>query len=412
MLPSIQSLKIDGSRILLRADLNVPIKDKAIIQDYRLKAILPTIDHILARNGKVILIGHIGRPHPQVFDENYSTKIIAQWLSDHGYQADHEIDLMNAVTKSHQQRDRILVVENLRFFQGERAVNDHFADLLSQLGDFYINDAFGCLHRTDTSVTLLAEKFSSEKRACGLLVEKEISQLSDLFEKAQHPFVMVLGGSKIDDKISTIKNFITQEADHRVTTILVGGLLAQAFLQAQTPGMRNTEIDDHSVNKARIILDLAEQYSVDVILPSDFLIIESDLGVRPTSCSADALPTGSRCVDIGPTTVKDFCKHIAQSKTIFMNGTMGIYEYPVYASGTQQILQAIASEQIHSVIGGGDAVAAAFQSGYAEKVTFLSTGGGATLAFLAAHNPYRTLPGLKALCCDEGNALDALERHS
>ncbi len=411
MIPLIQSLHLEGKRVLLRADLNVPVQDKVIIQDHRLRALLPTIDYILAHGGKAILIGHIGRPQPQIFDENFSTLIIAQWLRDHGYHADHELDLMNAIARSHQLRDLILVFENLRFFQGEREVNDHFADLLAQLGDVYINDAFGTMHRPDTSVTLLAEKFSPENRACGKLVEKEIAELSHLQTSAEQPFVMVLGGSKIDDKIGTIEQFITKEAEHRVTSILVGGLLAQAFLQAQNPSLRNVEIDDYAVSKARQIIDLAQQFSVEIVLPTDFFATQFDLGSSPLQFAADAIPQGSRCVDIGPATAHDFSMKIAEAKTIFMNGTMGIYEYPEYASGTTTVLNAIASSGAHTVIGGGDAVAATFQSGFAENISFLSTGGGATLAFLAADNPYRKLPALKALCSNGENVLDALERH-
>jgi len=344
----IEKIDLKNKRVFLRADLNVPLGDKGILSDFRLQSILPTIDYIKKNGGKVVLATHIGRPPAgkvkNYFDEKFSTKRLMPWFEERGYEVDYEIDLKQAIEKSDQDFDRILLVENLRFFNGERETSESFAELLARLGDVYVNDAFGVWHREDTSVTLLPEQFDEEKRAFGLLAEKEIKTLSKLRDEHEQPFVVVLGGNKGRLKLNLLERFIDLPGEKRVKTALIGGAIAQNFPNA--------------------LMDKAKQYGVEILLPVD--------GV------------GDGVVyDIGPKTVDIFCKKIAEAKTIFANGTMGVYEQEEFETGTKKILKAIAESAAYSVIGGGDAVAATFKFGLDKQMSFLSTGGGATLAFLA-----------------------------
>lgn len=330
-------------KVFLRADLNVPTKDKKIVQDYRLHAILPTINEIKKAGNKIILATHIGRPpaadHTNFFDENLSTKILVPWFEQHGYEIEYEMDLLKAIEKSKQHPKKILLLENLRFFNGERQTNLEFAQLLAQLADSYVNDAFGLLHRNDTSVTLLPEQFPPDKRSFGLLVKKELQELTKLKENPEQPYIVILGGNKSETKLKLLHKLLEQPESTRPEKILLNGLLAQALTQ---PPHKN------------------------VLLPID---TQTD--------------RNNNIFDIGPKTIELFKKEIARAKTIFANGTMGAYEQPEYETGSKAILQAIADSSAYTVIGGGDAVAATFQFGLEKKMDFLSTGGGATLAFLA-----------------------------
>ena len=337
--------KYANKRVFLRADLNVPLKEKQIVQDYRLNSILPTIDYIQKNGGKVILATHIGRPEAKsqknFFDENLSTKILVSWFEEHNYKIDYEIDLLKAVDKSKQDWDKILLLENLRFFNGEQEVSNDFAQLLAQCADFYINDAFALSHRSDTSVTLLPEQFDTKDRELGPLYKKEIQELTKLKESPEQPFLIVLGGNKSETKLKVLDSLLEKPEHARVKTILLGGALAQG-------------------DKAKNLVDKAKNYGVNVILPID----------------------GTNC-DIGPKTIELFKKEISLAKTIFVNGTMGIYEKPGCQTGTQEILHAVAQSEAYSIIGGGDAVAATHLFGFEKDMNFLSTGGGATLEFLS-----------------------------
>lgn len=383
----IKNLNLEKKRVFLRADLNVPIENNKIIQDYRLESILPTIDYIQKQGGKVVLTTHIGRPTPgnkaNFFDANFSTKILADWLKDKGYSVDHEVDLLQAIEKSKEDFDQILLLENLRFFHGEKEVDYEFAQLLAQLADVYVNDAFGIIHRTDTSVTLLAEQFDAQNRAFGLLIEKEIEELTKLKENPEQPFVIALGGSKVKTKIKVLEQFLEQQDSRRVKTILTNGLIAQAL-------------------KSTGFLEKAKDYNVNVITPVDVCVTSETLDQPATVYDANKIPEDKVIVDIGPKTIEMFKKEIGQAKTIFASGTMGMYEKAEYANGSREILQAIADSDAYSVVGGGDVVAAAHLFDLEKNMNFLSTGGGATLAFLASKNPQEELAALK-ICCITSN---------
>lgn len=397
MIPLITSINLKDKRVLLRADFNAPIKNKQITHDYRLKATLPTINYIQEQGGKVVLITHLGRPKNHQFDENLSTRIVANWLEEQGYLVDYEIDLMQAIEKSNTNQNSILIIENIRFFGGEKEVNINFAQLLARLGDIYINDAFGVIHRADTSLTLLAEQFTQGAKACGLLIEKEMKELDQLKKNPQQPFFMILGGSKLEDKIGMIEQLAEQEKSSRVNTIIAGGLIGQILLAAQQQMNPPLQATPEALAHAQKALQIIQDFDISLVLPTDFLVIDNKTDTPAQVYSLDKIPAQAACVDIGPETIKNFVSLITQAKAIFANGTMGIYEQAEYTKGTQAVFTACADSSAYRLIGGGDAVTATFQYGLADKMNYLSTGGGATLAYLATHNPANDLPGLRAL---------------
>ena len=342
----IENLNLKNKRVFLRADLNIPIQNKKISQDYKLEKIIPTIDYILKNGGKVILATHLGRPqaagHTNFFDKDLTTKILVPWFENKGYKIKYEIDLEKAKTLSENRLDEILLLENLRFFNGEKGnlqERERFATILRELADVYVNDAFALAHRDDTSVTLLPQKF--EYKAVGFLVGKEISQLNKIKQNPEQPFVVILGGNKIKTKIPLLESFIKKKSN-RPASIIIGGAVAKD----------TTFLKD--------FLDKAKENDIKILLPVDDL---ND--------------------DIGPKTIKLFCEEINKAKTIFVNGTMGIYENKESQTGTKEVLQAVANSNAYTVAGGGDCIAAIHMFNLQDKFDFLSTGGGATLAFLA-----------------------------
>jgi len=398
---NLKNITCTGKRVFVRSDLNVPLKNKQILDDYRLQAIVPTLDYILQQGGKVILATHLGRPKGQ-FDANLSTRLLIPWFEKHGYSIDFASDIAQAEQKSTQNFDTILLLENLRFLPEERyspntlEAAQKLAKKLSSLASIYINDAFGVMHRNDTSVTLVPEYFDPEHRGIGFLVAKEIETLENLKKHPKQPFVLVIGGSKLHDKIDMIEKFLQAPKSVRIKTIVAGGLIAQAFLYVQGYNMGIAPIDDQTQQIAKKILTQAHDAGVTIILPSDFYL-ELTHNFRSRALLIDQIPSNGVIVDIGPQTVDIFSHILAQAETIFANGTMGIYETPAYAEGTKKVLQAISQSNAFSLIGGGDINAAAHLFGVAKDIDFCSTGGGATLAFLGAEDPFEDLPGLHVL---------------
>ncbi len=347
----LKDLDLKNKRVFLRADLNVPIDNKEIMQDYRLKGILPTIKYIQEHGGKVILATHIGRPEAaketNYFDKKLSTQILIPWFEKNNFKIKLERDLIDAEAESHKDFDQILMLENLRFFNGEKGdvkERSRLAQLLYNTADIHINDAFGLTHRKDCSVTDLPKLFEPSKQGFGLLIEKEIKALNKLKEEAKQPFLLILGGNKIEDKIKILDNFLKQPKANRIQTILIGGKVDESFVKD--------------------FLEFAKKEEINIFLPEDYIKI-------------DGIP-----VDIGPKTIKTFENVIKTAKTIFVNGSMGIYEKPESAEGTKAILKAICASDAYTVAGGGDCVAAIYKFGLQDKFDFLSTGGGATLAYL------------------------------
>ncbi len=367
---TIKTLDLKGKRVFLRSDLNIPISsketlnvDEKILQDYKLEKIIPTIDYIIKNGGKVILATHIGRPkaegHTNFFDIDLTTKILVPWFEKRGYKICYEIDLEKAITLSKQNFGEILLLENLRFFNGEKGSpqeREKFAKILRDTADVYVNDAFALSHRDDTSVTLLPQKF--EQKSVGLLTEKEISQLNKIKTNPKQPFVFILGGNKIKTKIPLLKNLIEKEND-RPSSIIIGGAIADVFLDTKNPS--KTKYNKEDIEFAKSFLEKAKENNIKILLPIDKLEL-----------------------DIGPETIKLFCKEITKAKTIFVNGTMGVYQKKDSQTGTKEVLKSIANSNAYTVAGGGDCVAAIHMFDLQDKFNFLSTGGGATLAFLGS----------------------------
>ncbi len=400
-LPIIQNCQFKGKRVLLRADLNVPLIQGAIEQDFRLRSILATINYIQKNGGKVILVTHIGRPsavgRAHLYDEALSTKHLLPWFKAQGFIINHETDLVAAHHKSKQHFNHILLLENLRFFNSERESNAHFAELLSYLGDFYVNDAFALVHRHDTSVTLLPEEFDRNHRSIGMLMQKEIAELTKLRENKTDDLVILVGGNKIKDKVPMIEHFMDPARHPNLKAICLGGGIGLAFLKAQGYETGQTSIDEDTISLAQKILALAGDNKIKLMLPLDHRVAlhgDQDLLVVDVT---HKIPEHGTCVDIGPRTMQAFSEELVKAKIIFSNGTMGIYEQTACRLGTCGILAAIAQAPGYSIIGGGNTASAIHACDLHDQINFISTGGGATLAFLGCHNPEKDLPALEAL---------------
>lgn len=401
-LPTLQSCQLRGKRVLVRADLNVPLlPNHEIEQDFRLRSIIPTITYIQEQGGKIILATHLGRPsavgRAHLYDEALSTKHLLRWFINKGFAIDYEPDLVAAHHKSKQHFNNILLLENLRFYNSERETNAHFAEILSFLGDVYVNDAFALAHRNDTSVTLLAQEFDSNNRCMGLLMQKEITELEKLRHNKTDSLVILIGGNKIKDKIPLIKQFMDPENHPNLQAICLGGGIGLAFLKAQGYETGQTAIDEETTDLANKIITLAVENKRTLLLPVDHRVAlhgSKDLLVVDIS---HKIPEHGTCVDIGPKTLQAFSHEIAQAKLIFSNGTMGIYEQDACRLGTCGILSAIAQAEGYSIVGGGNTTSAIHACSLHDKVNFLSTGGGAMLAFLGCEKPEEDLPALAAL---------------
>lgn len=400
-LPGLESLSLRGKRVFLRADMNVPLINGTIEEDFRLRALLPTIYHIIEQGGKIILASHIGRPSAagksRLFDEALSTRHLVPWFTQKGFNIHHEHDLVAAHHKSRQYPNHILMLENLRFFHSERETNANFAELLAFLGDVYVNDAFALTHRHDTSVTLLAKEFDPHQRAIGKLMEREIAELNKLRTNQTDPLVVIVGGNKIKDKLPMIEHFIDPERHPNLTSICLGGGIGLAFLKAQGYETGQSLIDDDSIELAQRIMLTAGEHNIRLVLPVDHRIAmhgEQDL---ETVDITHRVPEHGTCVDIGPKTLALFSQEIERASIIFNNGTMGIYERNACRTGTCGLLNVIAQSKAYSVVGGGNTTSAIHACNLQSHINFISTGGGATLAFLGCVNPEKDLPALAAL---------------
>ncbi len=390
----------NGKRFFVRADCNIPLYEENIQHhDFRLKSILPTIDFILNNGGKIILGTHLGKPkaleRTNYFDEKLSTKQLIPWFKEKRYNITYEIDLMKAIDRSQGSFDQILLLENLRFFNGEHEHNFEFAQLLRKCADFYVNDAFGMIHRNDTSVTLLPEQFSVEQRFWGKLMKKECIFLDNLKRNLPHPFTCIIGGKKVSNKLTWLLQLIDTQENCRPKTILTGGLTALAFLQAENHLEASSEISTHQIKLAQSIINLCQQYNITLIIPKDFVVLDNqengNTSIVSNFCDINSRPI----VDIGPSTIQTYINIINQSKLVITAGTMGRYEHHNSAEGSKKILCSLNRET--TIVGGGDTVAALISFECHNAISFLSTGGGSLLAYFASSDPYKELPGLAHL---------------
>jgi phosphoglycerate kinase len=380
----LDTLSFYGQRIFLRADLNIPLEQGKIIDDYRLLSLLPTIDLIAQKGGKIILATHIGRP--TAYEASLSTQHLIAWFCTRGYHIDFAENPDQAIIKSREKNNAIILLENLRFFYGEQHHEKEFAHLLAASADFYVNDAFGLVHRNDTSITLLPLLFPPQKRTIGLLIEKELRNLDPLIEKPARPYIALIGGSKISTKLPLLEGLL-----EHVDTICLCPALVFTFLQASGEKVGKSLIDDLYRTHAQEIILRAQELKKELLFPLDYQIAKNTFDGSLSSVDANAIPSDSIGISIGPKTIEQWGIKIVQARTVFYNGLMGFIERPDTLAGARSIFHAMADSDGYSVLGGGDTVAAAQALGYGDKVDFLSTGGGATLAYIAGQK----LPGLE-----------------
>jgi len=392
----IDDVEFSGKRVLTRVDFNVPLADGKVTEDTRIRAALPTIKKIVADGGKVILMSHLGRPKGEIKSE-FSLKPVAERLSELlGQKVKLAPDCVGekVETMVNNLKDgEVLLLENTRFHKGETANDPEFSAQLAKLGDVYVNDAFGAAHRAHASTVGVAKIL--KEAAAGYLLKTEIENLNQLLESAEKPFVVILGGAKVGDKLKVIHNFMTK-VDH----ILIGGGMAYTFLKAKGHAIGGSLVDEEKLPMAHNTLVVATHphpyKRVEFTLPFDHLVAESPTSSAFSNTDGIEIPDGKMAVDIGPKTAEAYGEKIRTAKTIFWNGPMGIFENDNFAKGTVQIAEAVAqaTEQgAFSVVGGGDSIAALEKAGVASKISHVSTGGGASLEFLGGID----LPGIEAL---------------
>lgn len=388
-LRTIRDVDVQGKRVLVRVDFNVPIENGKVLDDWRLRATLPTIRYLTERRAKVILLSHLGRPKGKR-DEQFSLRPVAQRLSELlGQPVQFADDCVGEVAEqavARLQAGEVLLLENLRFHAGEEANDEAFAQQLARLGDVFVNDAFGAAHRAHASVHAITKFLPSY---AGLLMEREVTHLSRLLEAPEKPFVAVLGGAKVSDKIGVIRNLLT-----KVDALLIGGAMAFTFLKAQGYETGKSLVEADKLDLANALLREAKEKGVELVLPVDVVVAESDAeDAAAQIVPATAIPADKAGYDIGPETASVFAKRIRTAKTVFWNGPMGRFERTPFKAGTKAVAEALAQCSGTTVVGGGETAAAAFEFGIAEKVTHVSTGGGAALELLEG----RELPGIVVL---------------
>ena len=394
---SVRDIDGQGKRVLVRVDFNVPTEEvdgaQRITDDTRIVESLPTINALREKGAKVILMAHFGRPKGKP-NPKYSLAIVAERLSKLinapvAFATDTVGDSAKAVVAKLQPGE-VALLENVRFTEQEEANDPEFAKQLAVLGDVYVNDAFGAAHRAHASTAGIAAFLPVA--AMGLLMEKELKSLVDELATPARPFVVILGGSKVSSKITVIKSLM-EKAD----TILIGGAMAYTFYLALGYPVGKSMVEADKVDLAKEILDFAKVKGVKFLMPVDSIETQDSFPFKanlPTQVSAlNSVTDGWAGVDIGPETIQQYCAEIASAGTVLWNGPVGVFEVDAFASGTKAVGEAVASSKAKSIVGGGDSVTAVKQFGLADRMTFISTGGGASLELLEG----RELPGVAAL---------------
>jgi phosphoglycerate kinase len=388
---TVRDVDVEGRRVFVRADLNVPLEDGRITDDTRIRASLPTIVYLLERGASVILASHLGRPKGKVNDA-LRMKPVADRLSQLlGRPVRMTGDALGPGVQVAVDKLRpgdLLMLENLRFHAAEEANDPEFAKALAGLADLYVNDAFGAAHRAHASTEGITHDLPA---VAGLLMEREVDALSKLLHRPPRPFHAVIGGAKISGKLEVIEALLS-----RCQAVLLGGGMANTFLAAKGIELGKSLVEEEQLENAGRIMAEARRKRVRLMLPTDAVIApQIHHRARTQVVAVDAVPKDQMIVDIGPETRKDYSEHLAKAKTIFWNGPMGVFEVPQFAEGTNAIARTLArrSAATITVVGGGDSVAAVEQLGLADKMTHVSTGGGASLEFLEG----KTLPGVAAL---------------
>ncbi len=387
---SIDELDAAGKRVLVRVDFNVPVKDGAVADDTRIRAALPTIERLAAQGARVVLMSHLGRPAGEGFEEAFSLRPAALRLSELlGRPVVFATDTVgpDAQAKAAALRGGdVLVLENLRFDKREKKNDPAFCEELAALGEAYVNDAFGTAHRAHASTAGVAALLPAY---AGYLMQREVSTLTGMLESPRRPFVAILGGSKVSDKIKVIDALMD-----KCDTLVIGGGMCFTFLLAQGKSVGASLKEDDWVERAAAMMEKAEERGVKLLLPVDVVCADRFAEDAETvTVSVDAIPDGMMGLDIGPETAKLYAEAVAEAGTVFWNGPMGVFEMRAFEAGTKAVAEAVAACAGDTVIGGGDSVAAVNKFGLAEKMTFISTGGGASMELVQGE----ALPGVEAL---------------
>ena len=387
---SVADLDVKGKRVIVRVDFNVPLDSEGnITDDKRIRGALPTIKYIIENGGKLILVSHLGRPK-NGFEAKYSMKPAAERLSELlGKEVILAKDVIGEDAKAKAaalKEGEILMLENVRFHKEETKNDPDFAKELASMADIYVNDAFGTAHRAHASTAGLADYLPS---ACGFLIKKELDIMGKALDNPERPFVAILGGAKVSDKISVIENLID-----KVETLIIGGGMAYTFFKAQGHGVGKSICEDDKVELASNLLAKAKEKGVNLLLPVDNVVgKEFDANTEAKTVPSEAIPDDWMGLDIGEETIKLFSEAIKGAKTVVWNGPMGVFEMERFANGTRKIAEALANSDAVTIVGGGDSAAAVEQLGFADKITHISTGGGASLEFLEG----KELPGIAVL---------------
>jgi len=390
-LRKLEDLEMNGKRVFLRLDLNVPVKNGKIQDETRIREALPTIKYILERTTKLTIASHLGRPKNggspadslEPIGARLSEMLEREVVLYPDYTKESSLQLLNSLGKN-----QMMLLENLRFHAGEEGNDPDFAHALVDGYDFYVNDAFGTCHRAHASVSAAAELLSADQRAAGYLIQKEVAALEGIVARPEAPFTVIMGGSKVSDKISVILNLLNS-CNH----MLIGGAMAYTFLKFKGIDVGSSRVEADKMDLVEKILRNAEARKVQIHLPTDHLCAKEFAETAEAIPVSGAIPAGLMGLDIGPETQKAYARVVRDSKTVLWNGPMGVFEWDKFAKGTMSIAEAMADVHGKTVVGGGDSVSAVQKSGFAAKMTHISTGGGASLEFLEG----KVLPGIKVL---------------
>lgn len=387
----VYDLDVADKKVLVRCDFNVPMKDGAITDDRRIISALETITYLIEHDAKVILMSHLGRPDKK-YDRTFSMKPIAKRLSellkkevplaeDENVVGEHAKELVSNMKKGD-----VILLENVRFVKGETKNDLEFAKALASLADLYVNDAFGTAHRAHSSTAGVAQFLPS---AMGFLIEKEVSVMGKALANPDRPFVAILGGSKVSDKISVIENLLD-----KVDTLVIGGAMAFTFAKAIGTKVGISKVEEDKVEVAASLLERAKEKRVRLILPLDYHVTTEFSDATESFITDDAnIPDGYMGLDIGDKTIQEFEAVLKNAKTVVWNGPMGVFEMDKYAVGTKAVAEILSHLDAVTIVGGGDSAAAVEKLGYADSITHISTGGGASLEFLEG----KVLPGIDAI---------------
>lgn len=387
---NISTVDVAGQRVLIRVDFNVPIEDGEITDDRRIRAALPTIQSVIERGGRAILMSHMGRPGGTGYEQEFTLAACGQRLADLlgrkvTFPSRDCVDDKAAAAVAAMQDGEVVLLENLRFHKAEKKGDAEFARKLASYGDIYVNDAFGTCHRPDASMVAVPRAMEGKPRVAGFLVEREVAYLSTTLKSPERPFVVILGGAKVSDKIGAVETLLSRADD-----VLIGGAMAYTFLKALGRKVGNSRVEEDRVADAKRTMELAARLKAELHLPVDHVCSTSFAepgtgGAGKVEMFSEQIPDGYMGLDIGPRTQSDYVAAISKAKTIVWNGPMGVFEWRFFDVGTRQVAQAVAEATARgavSIAGGGDTAAAAEKFEVASKLSHVSTGGGASIEML------------------------------